>query len=192
MSLTISSYDATASFDSEVKGTQAEACTLITSGLYRADAEAQGPPGSRPGAGNGGWSQEPIPAPVVAVREVVRGTVPPGTTCDDAGRIRIEVAMPENAAGSLDDFGIRFRASDPKNRYAFIFPDIPLVPGKTSDGTYEIFLVWLDGSPIRQGTIDMTVDAVLVTADRRNGPATRFRVYSKPGRWIDYFRSWFE
>lgn len=117
---------------------------------------------------------EKVPAPVVEVTKIVRGTVPPGHTCDDAGILTLTLRLPPSSSYSIEQFAVYFRVLEGKLPDE-IFPDLPLI-GRVEDKTMVLVLAWLDGSPAKQIRLDLKVEAFLVTNGLDIGPSTVFTI----------------
>lgn len=119
-----------------------------------------------------------IPAPVLAVKEIVRGIGPKHATCDDTGLLSVALEWPRGKH-KLRDLGFEFEVVSGSQPYA-IFPEGPIqapVAGRSSD----FLFMWQEGAPAQQKTIDLQVDVRAVTRDNRRGPATRIVVRAAPG-----------
>lgn len=128
-------------------------------------------PGQR---GDDGAYWEEVPAPVVKVVRVTRGTAAPGLTCEDAGTLTLELSLPSDSTYDIDEFGVYFRVikgAQPDQ----IFPTHPLV-GVVNGKTMTLLLPWLDGSPATQTSLGLSVEAFLVTNDMHIGNPTAFSV----------------
>lgn len=136
-------------------------------------------PGPAQKGGEGDY-WEKVPAPVVRVSKVTRGTAKPGSSCDDAGTILLEISLPEESTYSIEEFGVYFRVLDGQLPDA-IFPNIPLVGGY-EDGKMTLLLAWLDGYPSQQIPLDLKVEAFLVTNGLDIGKSTTFRIKSEIGQ----------
>ena len=137
-----------------------------------------GPKQKDPNAAGDYW--EKVPSPVITVTNITRGSAAPGSSCDDAGLINLEVALPESSTYSIDEFGVYFRVVSGKLPDE-IFPDIPLV-GQVKDGKMSMLLVWLDGHPRSQFPLDIEVEAFFVTNGLNIGPSTTFKIQSDVGK----------
>jgi hypothetical protein len=122
---------------------------------------------------------ERVPAPVVRVVKITRGTTAPGSSCSDAGTLDLEISLPPESTYSINEFGIYFRVKSGKLPDA-IFPDIPLV-GEVKDGKVRLFLAWLDGHPKYQTTLNLEVEAFLVANDLSIGSSSTFLVQANKG-----------
>lgn len=119
-----------------------------------------------------------IPAPVVAVGEIVRGIGPKHATCDDTGLLTVMLEWPRGKH-KLRDVGFVFEVVSGTQPYA-IFPEGPIqapIEGRNSD----FLFMWQEGAPAQQKTIDLQIDVRAVTRDNRRGPATRIVVRAAPG-----------
>jgi hypothetical protein len=119
-----------------------------------------------------------IPAPVVAVTEIVRGIGPKHSNCDDTGLLSLELEWPRGKH-KLRDIGFEFKVVSGNPAYA-IFPEGPIqapVEGRSSD----FLFMWQEGAPAQQKTIDLQVEVRAVTRDNERGPPTRIVVRAAPG-----------
>ena len=123
---------------------------------------------------------EKVPAPIIQVMNVTRGSKSPGSSCADAGVINLEISLPESSTYQIEEFGVYFRVLNGKLPDE-IFPDIPLI-GSIKDGKMSMLLAWLDGHPKYQFPLDLEIEATLVTNSLNIGPATKFRVKSGIGK----------
>ncbi len=122
---------------------------------------------------------EKVPAPVVKVSGVTRGSNAPGSSCSDAGTLALEMSLPEASTYSIDEFGFYFRVKSGKLPDA-IFPDVPMI-GVIEKGKSNILFAWLDGHPSRQVELDLEIEVFLVTNDLNIGPSTVFTVKAGKG-----------
>ncbi len=138
-------------------GSNAAACSFETeTSIFVPSLEAweQHPVPDQQGLEGAYW--EKVPAPVVELVEITRGTEAPGASCNDAGTITLKVSLPPTSTYSIEEFGIYFRSKDE------IFPDVPLVGGKSEDSS-ELFFAWLDGHPSQQKPLEIEVEVFFVT-----------------------------
>ena len=158
---------------------QASACSLATAGIFKPSLERweQHPGPAQKGEKGDYW--EPVPAPVIKSINVTRGSSSSDGSCDDAGIISIEIALPESATYSIDEFGFYFRVVSGKLPDA-IFPDVPLI-GDIKDNSSYIRLAWLDGHPSDQIDLDLQVEVFLVTNGLNVGPSTVFSIKANKG-----------
>jgi hypothetical protein len=142
-------------------GQVAQACDPGGAELFQPDPSFRG---SRGG----------VPAPVVRVKELTRSTAAPGSSCDDAGTITLDIRMPPASWAKISDYGVYFRelSGTPSGQ---IFPTIPVV-GPIKDGVMRIQLSWLDGAPPQQQPINLRVEAFLVSKHLSIGPSAEFEV----------------
>ncbi len=108
---------------------------------------------------------EKVPAPVVELVEITRGTEASGFSCNDAGTITLNVSLPPKSTYAINEFGVYFRSKDE------IFPDVPLVGG-VSEGSTELFFAWLDGHPSQQTPLELEVEVFFVTNGLDIGPSS--------------------
>lgn len=125
---------------------------------------------------------EKVPAPIVSVAKITRGSASPGSSCSDAGVISLEISLPESSTYTIDEFALYFRVVSGKLPDE-IFPDVPLV-GPIKDDKMTLLLAWLDGDPKYQFPLDLEIEAFLVTNSLNIGPSTRFKVQSGTGNAI--------
>ena len=122
---------------------------------------------------------EKVPAPVVSVRSITRGSDAVGSSCADAGTITLEVSLPNISSYSIDEFAVYFRVKS-GTEPDLIFPDIPLVGG-LEEGKQVLFFAWLDGHPSRQIDLDLEIEAFLITNGLNVGPSSVFKIKAKKG-----------
>lgn len=169
-------------FISLISSQISSACSLATSeGFYPNSERWERRPGPRQLNNNTvGDYWEKIPAPIIKVTKIVRGTASVGDSCDDAGILYLEVTLPKESTYTLEEFGIYFRVKNGNDPYA-IFDDAPV--GLTAiDGKATVSLAWLDGHPKKQQAIDIEVEAFFVSNGLNIGPSTMFRVVSGAGK----------
>jgi hypothetical protein len=157
-------------------GVPAVACSIRGSDRFEPTLERweqhPGPAQSDPNSEGDYW--EKVPAPVVAVTNVIRGSTDPGSSCGDAGVLELEISLPETSTYNISEFAFYFRVV--RGRLPDeIFPDIPLV-GIVEGDKALLSLAWLDGHPRNQFPLDLEVDVFLVTNGLNIGPSTRFAV----------------
>lgn len=122
---------------------------------------------------------EKVPAPVVKVSSITRGSAKLGSSCDDAGVILLEVSLPKESTYSIEEFAVYFRVKEGLLPDA-IFPDVPLV-GEYKDGKMTLLLAWLDGHPSRQILLDLKVEAFFITNSLNIGESTTFNIVASKG-----------
>lgn len=122
---------------------------------------------------------EKVPAPLVQVLKVTRGTTSPGSSCNDAGTVELEISLPEGSTYDISEFGFYFRVTKGKLPDE-IFPDIPLT-GEIKNGKVILFLAWLDGHPKYQFPLDLNVDVFMITNGLNIGESTTFKIKSGVG-----------
>jgi len=140
--------------------------------------EHPGPAQSDPNSDGEYW--ESVPAPVVKVSKITRGSTGAGHSCSDAGTITLEVTLPKESTYSLEEFGVYFRVLSGKEP-DLIFPDIPLT-GQIKDDKATFFFAWLDGHPSKQISMNLEVDALFVTNSLNIGKSTRFNISADKGQ----------
>lgn len=153
----------------------AEACSIAGAELFKPtlDRFASHPgPGQKDRSKGDYW--EKVPAPVVEVTGVKRGTKSAGSSCDDAGILTLTLSLPESSTYKMEQFAVFFRVLQGRLPDE-IFPDLPLI-GSVRGGQMELVLAWLDGHPSRQFPLDLKVEAFLVTDGLNIGPSTIFEV----------------
>lgn len=123
---------------------------------------------------------EKVPAPVISVTNITRGSTSPGSSCSDAGVINLEISLPESSTYKIDEFALYFRVVSGKLPDE-IFPDVPLV-GPIKDSKMTLLLAWLDGHPKYQFPLDLEIEAFLITNGLNIGPSTKFKVQSGIGK----------
>ena len=119
---------------------------------------------------------EKVPAPVVTIIEVTRGTAKPGASCADAGTVSLSIALPPESTYDISEFGFYFRVVRGKLPDE-IFPDIPLI-GRVENNKSTILLAWLDGHPSKQIALDIEVEVTLVTNGLNIGSPTKIKITS--------------
>jgi hypothetical protein len=122
---------------------------------------------------------EKVPTPVVEVSSITRGSAKPGSSCDDAGVILLEISLPKESSYSIEEFAIYFRVQEGQLPDA-IFPDVPLI-GEYKDGKMTLLLAWLDGHPSRQIPLDLKVEAFFVTNSLNIGESSIFNIVARKG-----------
>ncbi|MGH8025743.1 MAG: hypothetical protein ACREO0_03350 [Pseudoxanthomonas sp.] len=130
------------------------------------------------GSAGGETTSSEIPAPTVAVKEIVRGIGPKHASCDDTGLLSVALEWPRGKY-KLRDIGFEFTVVSGTPPYA-IFPEGPIqapVEGRNSD----FLFMWQEGAPAQQKTIDLQIDVRAVTRDNQRGPPTRIVVRAAPG-----------
>lgn len=160
---------------------QAHACSPVSASLFKPTLERweqhPGPKQQDSEASGDYW--EKVPAGIVKVVELERGTRSTGYSCDDVGRIVLEVSLPANSSYSISEFGFYTRVTggaDPEE----IFPTLP-VSGFVEESKVILIFPWFDGAPKDQNPLDMTVELILVTNDLSIGPSTFFEVTAPVG-----------
>ena len=116
----------------------------------------------------------PLPLPSVSGIQVMRGTAAPGSSCDDAGTLSLNVTLPKASAYKLKELGFYFRVlsgTQPDQ----IFPLEP-ISGRISDRKAQFFFVWLDGHPSSQQPLNLEVEVFVVNKGLQIGPSKKFRV----------------
>lgn len=160
--------------------TGAYACSFA-GGVFRPTLEDweqhEGPKQSDPKADGDYW--EGVPAPVVEVVRVGRGSMAAGADCGDAGTIELRLSLPASSTYDIGEFGIYFRVVSGELPDE-IFPHIPLT-GMVSGKATDVLLAWLDGAPSGQIPLDLEVDVFLVANDLSIGPPTRISVKAPVG-----------
>lgn len=153
----------------------AAACSISGAEVFKPTLTRFNPhpgPGQKDRSKGDYW--EKVPAPVVEVIGVKRGTKAPGASCDDAGILSLAFSLPTSSTYKIDQFAVYFRVLQGRLPDE-IFPDIPLV-GRVQGGRMEMLLAWLDGHPSRQIPLDLKVEVFLVTNGLNIGPSTIFEV----------------
>lgn len=160
-------------------GYGALACSFGGSDLFKPTLERweQHPGPAQKGEKGDYWEQ--VPAPVVKVTSITRGTTAPGSSCSDAGTLSLEILLPEESTYSIEEFGFYFRVKSGELPDA-IFPSVPMV-GVVENGKSNILFAWLDGHPSRQIELDLEVEVFLVTNGLNIGPSTIFTVKAGKG-----------
>lgn len=116
----------------------------------------------------------PLPAPRVGAIRLRRGTASPGSSCDDAGSLVLELHWPEFSVYKLKDIGFYFRVVGGKQPDR-IFPRGP-VTGTIDGRTARFFFAWIDGHPSAQTPLKLDVEVFAVNKARRTGGVRRFRI----------------
>ncbi|WP_163936992.1 hypothetical protein [Paraferrimonas sp. SM1919] len=155
------------------------ACSFAGSDLFKPTLERwqQHPGPAQRGEQGSYW--EPVPAPVIKVISVTRGSTEPGTSCSDAGTLSLQISLPEQSTYSIEEFGFYFRLKSGTLPDA-IFPDIPMV-GVIEHGKSNILFAWLDGHPSQQIELDLEIEVFLVTNGLNVGPSSTFTVKTGKG-----------
>jgi hypothetical protein len=164
-------------------GSNVQACSFGGGGgLFKPTLERweqhEGPRSKDPRAEGDYW--EKVPAPIVSVLKVTRGTTSPGSSCNDAGTITLEISLPEDSTYDIKEFGFYFRVISGKLPDE-IFPDIPLI-GEINNGKVNLFFAWLDGHPKYQFPLDLEIEVFLITNGLNIGKSSKFRVTSEIGK----------
>ena len=152
------------------------ACSIAGAGLFNPTLqrfEAHPGPRQMPGAETGDY-WEKVPAPIVHVVSIKRGTAPAGSTCDDAGILVLAIELPPASTYRIDQFGVYFRVLDGKLPDE-IFPTVPMI-GVVQNNVMSLAFPWLDGLPSKQVHLNLKVEAFLVTNGLDIGPSTIFEV----------------
>lgn len=162
-------------------GAPAGACSFAGTQIFEpGDNQWQKHPGpklSDPDAEGDYWL--PIPAPIVKVDRIKRGTQAAGSSCADAGLLFLEISLPPESPYTLGDFGIYLRVLEGTALRA-IFSDYPLALDTEGDSR-SLMLVWLDGHPDDHLPLDLKVEAFLVSPSLQIGASSTFQVQSAPG-----------
>lgn len=155
------------------------ACTFGGSDLFKPTLERweKHPGPAQKGEKGDYW--EKVPVPVVIVSSITRGSAKPGSSCDDAGVILLEISLPKESSYSIEEFAIYFRVKEGQLPDA-IFPDVPLV-GEYRGGKMTLLLAWLDGHPSRQIPLNLKVEAFFVTNSLNIGESTTFNIVASKG-----------
>jgi len=136
--------------------------------------EHPGPAQQNPPVEGDYW--ERIPAPVVKVVRLSRGTTADGSFCGDAGTLQLAVSLPASSTYKVGDFAVYFRVVSGKLPDE-IFPNIPLV-GAVNGKEMSITLRWLDGAPSQQTPLDLSVEVFFISNSMNIGASTLFAVKS--------------
>ena len=160
----------------------AAACSLATSDIFQPNLQRweKHPGPKQKDSKSSGEYWESVPAPIVKVSRVIRGTSSDGGSCEDAGTIELEISLPKESTYSLNNFGIYFRVKSGQLPDE-IFPDVP-VSITEYQGSWLVSFGWLDGHPKYQKPLDIEVEAFLVSNGMNIGPSTLFRVTSGVGK----------
>ena len=115
-----------------------------------------------------------IPAPVVRVTNVPRGSISAGASCGDAGTVTLSISLPATSKYKVEQFGVYFRVVEgiPPDE---IFSNRP-VKGDVAGGRMDLLFPWLDGAPSGQKPLNLKVEAFFVTDSLDVGPSTVFEV----------------
>jgi hypothetical protein len=122
---------------------------------------------------------EKVPTPVVNVTKIKRGSAKPGSSCDDAGVILLDISLPKESTYSIEEFAVYLRVKEGQLPDA-IFPDVPLT-GEYKDGKMTLLLAWLDGHPSSQIPLDLKMEAFFVTNSLNIGESTTFNIVASKG-----------
>ena len=155
------------------------ACSFGGSDLFKPTLERWDEHPGPAQRGEEGDYWEPVPAPVIKVVRVTRGSTAPGSSCSDAGTLSLEISLPEQSTYSIEEFGFFFRVKSGKLPDA-IFPDVPML-GLIEGDKSNILFAWLDGHPSHQIELDLEVEVFLVTNGLNIGPSTIFTVTAGKG-----------
>lgn len=120
-----------------------------------------------------------LPQPIPKLIGVKRGSAAPGSSCDDAGIIELEVAWPASSEYKLEDVGFYFRvvAGKPPD---LIFPLEPAI-GRIKGRRMRFLFAWLDGHPSKQLPIDLKVEVFAVNGGLQIGPSAFITVRADRG-----------
>jgi hypothetical protein len=118
-----------------------------------------------------------MPSPRVSILSIKRGTVAPGSSCDDAGILKLKVGWPKESAYSLDEIGFYFRA-DMAKLPDLIFPLVPITTSRVEGSEAEFMFVWLDGHPKHQLPLNFNLEVFAVNKGLQIGPPTVVEVKS--------------
>ena len=155
------------------------ACSFGGSDLFKPTLKRwEQHPGPAQSGGKGDYWEQ-VPAPIVKVAAITRGSTAPGSSCSDAGTISIEISLPKESTYSIDEFAFYFRVKSGKLPDE-IFPDVPMV-GTIENNKSNILFAWLDGHPSRQIELDLVVEVFLVTNGLNVGPSTVFTIKADKG-----------
>jgi len=164
-----------------VASTSAWSCSIVGPSLFKPTntewRKHAGPAQASAEAEGAYW--EAIPAPLVKLSGVKRGTENPGVSCEDSGLIFLDISLPPESTYELDDFGIYFRVIEGVDALE-IFADYPLAL-KSEAQSRELMLAWLDGHPANQLGVDLKVEAFLVSPALNIGASTIFQVKAAVG-----------
>ncbi|WP_444897877.1 hypothetical protein [Microbulbifer sp. SSSA005] len=155
------------------------ACSFSGSDLFKPTLKQweQHPGPAQKGEKGDYWEQ--VPAPIVRVSGITRGSSAPGSSCSDAGTLSLEISLPKESTYSIEEFGIYFRVKNGVLPDA-IFPDLPVV-GAIENGKSNILFAWLDGHPSHQIALDLEIEVFLVTNGLNVGPSSVFTVKAGKG-----------
>ena len=113
-----------------------------------------------------------LPAPVVRLVKIVRGTGSDGFSCDDMGSVTLSVRVPIGSDYKANELGVYFREVS-GTAPDLIFPRVPLV--SLMDDRRNLFkLNWLDGAPEGRVPLNLNVEVFFVSQDLSIGPSTFF------------------
>lgn len=115
-----------------------------------------------------------LPAPTVTSVKVKRGTASAGASCDDAGRLTLDVNWPLSSTYKLNEVGFYFRVVRGKQPDQ-IFPLEP-VYGEILGQRAQFLFVWLDGHPSDQSPLNLEIEVFAVNKGLQIGPSQKFRV----------------
>ncbi len=134
-----------------------------------------GPAQTDPNSAGEYW--ESVPKPIVTVAKISRASYQPGNSCNDAGLIELEVALPSSSTYRITEFGIYFRVLSGKAP-DLIFPDMP-VKGRIVGNKMFLLFPWLDSVPSKQYPLDLTLDATFITNGLNLGQSNIFKIQQK-------------
>lgn len=115
-----------------------------------------------------------LPAPSVSAIQVRRGTAAPGSSCDDAGSLTLDVNWPRSSIYKLSEIGFYFRVVGGKEPDQ-IFPLEP-ISGTIVGQRAQFFFAWLDGHPSAQIPLNLAVEVFAVNKGLQIGASRRFRI----------------
>ena len=161
---------------------EAFACSFGGSEVFKPTLErwSQHPGPKQKDRNSEGDYWEKVPAPIISVTNVTRGSTSPGSSCSDAGVINLEISLPASSTYKIDEFALFFRVVSGKLPDE-IFPDVPLV-GPIKEGKMTLLLAWLDGHPKYQFSLDLEIEAFFFTNGLNIGPSTLFKIESGIGK----------
>lgn len=115
-----------------------------------------------------------LPPPTVSRIQVARGTASPGSSCNDAGTLTLDLIWPKSSVYRLSEVGFYFRVLNGEEPDQ-IFPLHP-VSGKIVGQRARFFFVWLDGRPSGQRPLSLEVEVFAVNKGLEIGASRRFRI----------------
>ena len=132
-----------------------------------------------------------LPPPRVGSIRVYRGTASPGSSCDDAGSLVLELNWPKSTGYRLQDIGFYFRVVGGQQPDR-IFPLEP-VTGTIAGRNVRFAFYWLDGHPSGQIPLKLDVEVFAVNKGLQIGAPWRFRIdehiHKAPGDAKDLLES---